>query len=179
MGRTEETEEGRRQHYLHTDIVIEALGLDRNSKVLDVGCGMGVFSIPFAAVAKSVKAVDDSEKMIEYLSDRLEEEGIENITLVLGEFQDLSKEVFTHVFISHILHEMENFEQFREKLLELTSPGSRVGIFEWKRKRADYGPEYQERLSPEDVMGVVGSSFTLERYEELSEPFYLVVLKRI
>ena len=56
--------------------------------VLDVGCGSGTMAVPLARRVASVTALDFSPRMIELLRRRCAEEGIENVTAVIGSWGD-------------------------------------------------------------------------------------------
>jgi SAM-dependent methyltransferase len=49
-------------------------------RILDIGCGAGNFSLPFASLAKEVEALDISSSMLDILKHRASAEGYENIT---------------------------------------------------------------------------------------------------
>jgi len=55
--------------------------LNRNSLVLDIGCGTGAYAIPFSSVAGFVDALDFSPEMLSILAQQIESSGIDNIRL--------------------------------------------------------------------------------------------------
>lgn len=61
---------------------------DPSWSVLDVGCAAGTLAIPLAGLVRSVTAVDISPVMIEMLRSRCQEEGISNITPIVGRWED-------------------------------------------------------------------------------------------
>jgi len=76
-----------RQHETFRDFereaqkIVEALGLSRDSTVLDIGCGTGGLTTHFARMCKHVYAVDASGGMIAALTDKAAEQGLTNVSL--------------------------------------------------------------------------------------------------
>ena len=66
------------------------LGLAPADCVLDLGCGTGQVAVPLAARVGSVIAVDPEPDMLAQLDARIEDEGVENVTTILGADRDLA-----------------------------------------------------------------------------------------
>ena len=67
--------------------LLEAAGLKRGHKVLEVGCGPGYFTIPAAKIVGSegfVLALDVHPRAIERVQKKIEKEGIKNVMPVLA-----------------------------------------------------------------------------------------------
>ena len=62
--------------------VLDRIKVTANDDILDIGCGPGRLTIPFAKIAKSVTAVDTSKGMLEVLNRRAKEEKLGNISCV-------------------------------------------------------------------------------------------------
>lgn len=73
-----------------TNQVVDCLknkgALHSESKVMDVGCGSGRYTIPFATVAKSVTAMDVSGKMLEICQEKALKSQIENIDYIKADW---------------------------------------------------------------------------------------------
>lgn len=61
------------------DLLLEKQMLDRNSTVLDIGCGPGKFVIEFAPTAHSVIGVDLSPKMLQYAAENAAARRLNNV----------------------------------------------------------------------------------------------------
>lgn len=200
MSKTEEAEDGtnitkkykdhsiskllspQRLQFLNIEAVLEAMKVDQTSEVLDIGSGVGVFTIPFSKCCKSVHAVDISEKMVEFLESQVEEDEIENIEVFLGEIKDLQTYTYSHIFMSHILHEIETVAErqlFKQELLRLSYKGSKIGVIEWKKEETGYGPPLSERLKEEEIIDLFSPEFSVVCIEDMSDPFYFMVLSRM
>jgi len=65
--------------------------INKKSKVLDIGCGVGTFTIPLSKKTKHVVALDPSKKMLEKLFQKIKQLKIKNITLVNSKFEDFEE----------------------------------------------------------------------------------------
>jgi SAM-dependent methyltransferase len=68
--------------------ILRLLQPEPSWSVLDVGCGAGTLAIPLARRVASVTALDFAPGMLEVLSLRCREEGVGNVTPVLGAWED-------------------------------------------------------------------------------------------
>ncbi|HAL46828.1 MAG: class I SAM-dependent methyltransferase [SAR202 cluster bacterium] len=69
--------------------------------VLDVGAGIGRWSIPMAMKARSVTAIDALPGMLDILRENARDEGVDNIETVLGDWSGAEPETHDHVLASH------------------------------------------------------------------------------
>lgn len=76
--------------YQYTDDFLRGHSLyDDNSEIMDIGCGMGMFTTRFAQKAKRVLGLDISGKMLEYARQNVERNGLENVDFVNMPWQDI------------------------------------------------------------------------------------------
>jgi SAM-dependent methyltransferase len=71
-------------------LLLARLGLVGGESVLEVGCGTGALTLPLAAAVGehgSIVAIDISEPMLRVARQRVEERGLNNVTLRLGDAQ--------------------------------------------------------------------------------------------
>ena len=71
-------------------LLLARLGLFGGENVLEVGCGTGALTLPLAATVGehgSIVAIDISEPMLRVARQRVEERGLRNVTLQLGDAQ--------------------------------------------------------------------------------------------
>jgi 2-polyprenyl-3-methyl-5-hydroxy-6-metoxy-1,4-benzoquinol methylase len=102
-------------------------------RVLDVGCGIGRFSIPFATApcCQPVKivAVDHSATMLGALQERLASTTLENIYLLQADVQRMDADTpFDLIFASEILQLIPDTEELIRILISLLAPGGRILI---------------------------------------------------
>ncbi len=78
--------EGFRDFASEAKRIAEDLGLSAQSTVLDMGCGTGGLTTRLAQICKHVYAVDVSGPMIGKLRDKVERQGLRNVTVVHAGF---------------------------------------------------------------------------------------------
>lgn len=100
--------------------------------VADLGAGEGTFSQLLARHAKQVIAVDNSEKMVEYGSQLMRENGFENVEYRLGDMEEPPIEPGTVdlVLMSQALHHAANPARAVAAAWTILKPGGRVAILD-------------------------------------------------
>jgi len=78
--------------------VISIMKVDKNTSLLDIGCGTGKITVPLAQAAKKVTALDRSAGMLERLQEAARSAGVKNITCVNKKWEDaeINKDVEPH-----------------------------------------------------------------------------------
>lgn len=69
--------------------MIDEIGSARTELAVDIGCGGGALTIPLAATAQKVVAVDISPNMSSRLRPRAAQAGVNNIEARVGPIEDL------------------------------------------------------------------------------------------
>jgi SAM-dependent methyltransferase len=79
-----------RRNQESTALLLARLGLTGGENVLEIGCGTGALTLPLAAAVGDhgrIVAVDISEPMLGVARQRVEERGLHNVNLLLGDAQ--------------------------------------------------------------------------------------------
>lgn len=118
------------------DRIMEALALSPGDRVADIGAGSGYFTVRIArAVGKDgiVWAVDLRQPMLDFISARLELEGIGNVRLGAAEPADprLPAESFDRILLVDTLHYVGDRAAYARKLRSALAPGGRVVVIDF------------------------------------------------
>ncbi|HVS17693.1 MAG TPA: class I SAM-dependent methyltransferase [Planctomycetota bacterium] len=135
---------------LRPDVVIERLGPAPNAWVADIGCGPGVFALPFArAVPKGlVFAADVEPRQLDRLRARVADDDVHNVVPVLASLDDphLPEGRFDVIFIGDTYHHFVERVAYVRDLARLLVPGGRLAILEYKPGPLPVGPPPEHKL---------------------------------
>jgi SAM-dependent methyltransferase len=84
--------------------------------LMDVGGGAGRFALPLALRCRHVTVVDPSESMLQELREGAREAGIDNLTVVPGNWEDVEAAPAGVVLCSHVVYGVADIEPFIRKL---------------------------------------------------------------
>jgi SAM-dependent methyltransferase len=151
--------------------VIQALKLDPNAAVADIGAGTGYFSSRLARMlpAGRVYAVDTEPDMVKHLRERAKRENLQNIIVVPAQPDNpkLPGKVDLALFVD-VYHHVANRERYLRTLGESLKPDGRVAIVDF-RMDAPTGPPKSARVAPDRVK----SEFRSAGYDLVQEHAFL------
>ena len=127
-----------------TEICLEKCGLSGAERILDLGCGSGVFSGRLAKAGLRVTGVDISPKLIEIARER--QPGVE---FAVGDAEALTYEdsSFDAVFLGGVIHHFPDPEPLSREVARVTKPGGSFFAFDPNR-RNPITFLYRDRSSP-------------------------------
>jgi ubiquinone/menaquinone biosynthesis C-methylase UbiE len=136
------------------DQVIDALRLDANARVADIGAGTGYFS---ARIAKRIPngvvyAIDVEPDMVHFLCDRAKREGLENLKPVLSAADDPKAPEVDIVLVVDTYHHIPSREAYFQKI-----KAKKIAIVDFT-KESEMGPPAEHRIPPEQVDRELGTS---------------------
>jgi len=129
-----------RDSWQQPDRVIEELGLAPGDRVADLGSGSGYFTLRLARAVEptgKVYAVDVDEEMNEYLRQRVHDAGLDNVEVILGEYEDPllpDGEIDLVLIVNTYHHIQERLSYFRNLQTDL-APGGRVAIVDFDGRK--------------------------------------------
>ena len=114
--------------------LVAKIGITKDIKVLDLGCGDGTTAIPAARLGANVLGVDIASNLVEAGNLRAKKEGLTNITFKEGDATDLS-ELKDHSFdivvsIFGAMFAPKPFDVAKE-IVRVTRPGGRIIMGNW------------------------------------------------
>ncbi|MFZ1410096.1 MAG: class I SAM-dependent methyltransferase [Micropruina sp.] len=117
-----------------TERLVELCAITADSKVLEIGCGVGITACYLAKeVGCSLTSVDLSEQMIAWAKKRATREGVaDRITFQVGDAQNLpfSDETFDAVISESVTAFAPDKPKAVNEYLRVLKPGGRVGLTE-------------------------------------------------
>jgi ubiquinone/menaquinone biosynthesis C-methylase UbiE len=149
-----ETEQ--RKNDLPAKETLKKMLLKENDYMIDVGAGIGYFSIPASEIVKPegiVFAVDTSSEMIEEIVSRIKSEEINNIKVFRGKKYECTIEDSTvdYILMVNVLHEVEDKKLLLNNYLKKLKPNGKIGIIEFKKTDIKKGPPVKHKISNKEL----------------------------
>ncbi len=150
-------EDPERLQWLPPAEVLAALGVSAGQFVADVGAGTGYFALPIAAAvgpAGCVYAVDAQDGMLQWITDKMEKEGLTNIRLVHADavattLPDACCDLY---LTANVWHEFDDRGRVLAEARRVLKPGGRIAILDWSPDvERVAGPPLEHRISTQDV----------------------------
>lgn len=133
-----------------TSQVLEQLQLKPGMVVCDMGCGNGYFTLPMAeqvGPTGKVLAVDIQPEMLQMLSRRVVEAGLENVDVILGSVVDpkLPEGEIDLLLMVDVYHEFSHPEQMLAAIRRSLKPDGVVALVEYRAEdpRIPIYPEHK------------------------------------
>ncbi|HTX73067.1 MAG TPA: methyltransferase domain-containing protein [Rectinemataceae bacterium] len=169
-----------RRLLLPPEEILGRFGLATGETVLDIGAGVGFFSIPAAKLVGPegrVLAIDSSPEMAAELGRRVEAAGLGNLAAGLSREYEFGVESATVdlALLCTVLHEVEDKQRLLGEVRRCLKKGGRLGLVEWQPSHVGHGPHAGARLKPElsrDLVEEVG--LTVDWVADLNESVYLL-----
>ena len=158
--------------------VIEALGLEADDTVADIGAGTGYFTVRIAKAVPTgrVFAVDVDPAMLAHIGKRVTAAGIDNVVTVqaTSASPQLPGRADTVVVVNTYHHLPDRVSYFRELKASLT-PAGRIAIIDFRKDSPD-GPPPEFRFDAEQIVAEMGrAGYRLDaRHDFLPRQHFLI-----
>ena len=149
--------------------------------LLDVGCGIGYFTIPAAKLLENNKVIgiDIVSEILEVAEERAK--GISNIEFRQSEEYSFPVEnsSIKYAFICNVIHEVEDKERYLNEIKRVLIESGYLLIIDWDKKEMPVGPPIQERISKDEMMQLCNSMGlkTIEDINVSSNNYGLILQK--
>ena len=151
--------------------IIEGIEGMKKNIAFDIGAGTGYLTIPLSKIFKKVYAVEKSYEMAKKLQQRLKDEGVRNVGIIVTSEPPKIDFKIDLVVFSNVLHEMEDPIEY----LRWARGAEFMLIVEWKKVQSDFGLPADKRISLEEILEIC-KGYELVKISEL--PFHYVALLR-
>ena len=137
-------DEASRDRHREAERVMDRLGIRPGVRVADIGAGSGYYTARLArrlGPGATIYAEDIKPDYLKQLEARLRRDGIEGVTVVLGDpnHPRLPSNAIDVAILAHMYHEIENPFEFLYHLQPALAPGARVGIVDAERRTEEHG----------------------------------------
>ena len=118
------------------ELVINALGLNRNDVVADFGAGSGYFTEKIAPLCSLLYAVDIQSEMIEINKRKMQSKDIRNVNFILGaeKLTNLPKESIDYLIMVDVYHELEFPYEIMQDIYRVMKDNGRVVLVEYRKE---------------------------------------------
>ena len=174
-----------RKKILPPEETLSKAGLSTNDIFIDIGCGIGYFSIPASKIVGSkgkVFALDSSEEMLEELVRKINENKITNIEPTLTKEYDfhIGPDTGTFALMSNVLHEIDNKLIFLKETNRILKTEGKLCIIEWQKKETEKGPPVKDRLGELELKELLDqTNFKLLDSYSIADNFSVYISKKI
>ncbi|RII35362.1 class I SAM-dependent methyltransferase [Clostridium chromiireducens] len=174
----------KRRELLPPEQTLISLHLQEVDIMADIGCGIGYFTIPASKIVGEngkIFAMDISPEMLKDVEVKISDNNISNVETILTEENDLKLEdnKVTFAFISLVLHEANEKENFISEIKRIISPEGKIAIVEWEKINSDFGPPIDHRLDKKDLIEVLDKlGFTNISTINIGVNFYGIIAQK-
>jgi SAM-dependent methyltransferase len=171
-----------RDQRLHIDRLMDLLGITPGKSVADIGAGSGWFTVRAAkrvGDGGTVYAVDINPAAIQYISDRIQKDQIENVKTILSQPDNplLPPDSVDAVLLLKAYHEIAEPITLLRNLRPALRPGARVGVIDRDGNGEDHGVHKRIVLREADEAGyrLLGEHDDLVKDDKVD---YFLILER-
>lgn len=170
--------------------VIAMLGVRAKMEAVDLCCGDGLFTVPFATVSRHVIAIDIDKRMLSLTQAKLASVGITNCDLVEGDAYDITEFVkapVDFVLMANTFHGVPDKPRLSRSVAAILKRSARFAVINWHRRPREEttvlgqprGPKTEMRLEPSDVAAVVEpAGLKLTEVVELPPYHYAAIFEK-
>ena len=141
------------------EVIFKELKLSEGDCFLDIGCGVGDYSIYAAKIigdSGMVYALDRVEKLIDELKEKAESMKLNNIEAIAADITiplPVKDNCVDVCLVATVLHAigLANGKKLFEEIHRVLKPSGRMVTIDCSKKDDSFGPPIEMRLSPEDI----------------------------
>jgi SAM-dependent methyltransferase len=160
--------------------VIQALALEPDAVIADLGSGTGYFAERLANMVPKgrVYGVDIEPDMVRYLAERAKREKRDNVVAVAGAPDDPRlPEKADLILLVDVYHHIDDRSRYFRNLRASLKPGGRVAVIDFRMDSPD-GPPKAARIAPQRVIDELeAAGYGLARQHDFLPNQYFLVFQ--
>ena len=162
---------------------LDALDLKPGMVVADIGAGSGYYSSRMAkrvSPGGKVYATDIQQGMIDILNRRIQQEHLDNVTPVLGGFDDpaLPAKSIDLAIMVDVYHELSSPQVFLQRLRGTFKPGGRLVLLEFRKEDPKIPILEVHKMSVAEVkQELEAEGFVIDKVIETLPWQHIIILK--
>lgn len=139
------------------------LDIKQKVKILDFGCGTGLFGLEFIELASELVGVDTSSGMLKVMKQKAE--GLSNVrTLNVNLEESHLDETFDLIISSMAFHHLDSPDKMLKKMKNMLNPEGKIVIVDLDKEDGSFHPD-------NIAMGVKHFGFSKEELESWSKGY--------
>jgi len=146
-----------RRHSMPPEETLKKFNINNKGTLLDVGCGIGYFTIPAANILEHGKVIglDIMSEMIEI--SRRKAINIPNIEFKKSEEYSfpINNDSIDYVFICNVIHEIVDKPKYFKEIQRVLKTDGFLCIIDWEKKETEMGPSVADRVSKEEMIDLL------------------------
>ncbi len=138
-------------------LMLANLGVKPGMTICDMGCGNGFYSLQLAKMVGDegrILAVDIQPEMLKLLRDRMEKDGIDNITPILGSLHNprLPDGTVDLILLVDVYHEFSHPEHMLHAMRRSLAPDGLIVLVEFRAEDPKVPIKPLHKMSKEQIM---------------------------
>lgn len=157
------------------EAIVKQLFLQPGAVVVDMGAGMGAFSVACAknvGIKGKIYAVEVQRPLLNVISENTKHAGANNVHVIWGDIErdhgtKLADHVADVVILANTLFQVENKDAVLSECARVLKKGGRFLVVDWKETSISAGPR-PEQLITTVALDMLMSKFNLKRTETIN-----------
>ncbi|MDX1947032.1 MAG: class I SAM-dependent methyltransferase [Pirellulaceae bacterium] len=138
-------------------LLLTNLGVKQGMTICDMGCGNGFYTLQLAKMVGSdgqVYGVDIQPEMLKMLNDRADNQGVENVTPVLGSLANprLPKGRFDLILLVDVYHEFSHPAQMLAAMRAALTPDGVCALVEYRAEDPNVPIKPEHKMTKEQIL---------------------------
>ncbi|WP_411679991.1 class I SAM-dependent methyltransferase [Clostridium thailandense] len=176
----EKLDNSKRRKSMPPEETLKKFNLGDSGTLLDIGCGIGYFTIPAASIINNGNAIG-----IDIMNEILDVAREKSVDISNIEFRKSEEYAFPvedtsvdYVLGCNIVHEIEDRVRFFNEIKRVLRKEGHIYIIDWKKEEMEDGPPIKERVSKEEVKNLAESlDFTFLEEVNINDENYGLIFK--